>query len=112
MKSYLLKNGVKEKLNPDVLLAAALQTYPATNGVIDGIPAAFLDKQYIIPYLQLVHKEMEAINKDSSDIRNYGGTSQIEFLAVAGEYFFERPKLFQRKHPELYKMLDACFMRS
>ncbi|SDR98030.1 hypothetical protein SAMN05216503_1589 [Polaribacter sp. KT25b] len=82
------------------------------DGVIDGIPAALLDKQYIIPYLQLVHKEMEAINKDTSDIRNYGGTSEIEFLAVAGEYFFERPKLFKRKHPELYKMLDACFMKS
>jgi Mlc titration factor MtfA (ptsG expression regulator) len=81
------------------------------DGVIDGIPAALLDKQYIIPYLQLVHKEMEAINNDTSDIRSYGGTSEIEFLAVAGEYFFERPKLFQRKHPELYKMLDACFMK-
>ena len=62
------------------------------DGVIDGIPAALLDKQYTIPYLQLVHKKMEEINKDKSDIRNYGGTSQIEFLAVAGEYFFERPK--------------------
>ncbi|ARV14203.1 zinc-dependent peptidase [Polaribacter sp. SA4-12] len=82
-----------------------------TDGVIDGIPAALLDKQYTIPYLQLVHKEMEAINNDASDIRNYGGTSQIEFLAVAGEYFFERPKLFKRKHPELYKMLDACFIK-
>ncbi|MEO9569896.1 MAG: M90 family metallopeptidase [Polaribacter sp.] len=81
------------------------------DGVIDGIPAVLLDKQYIIPYLQLVHKKMEAINNDTSDIRNYGGTSQIEFLAVAGEYFFERPKLLKRKHPELYKMLDACFMR-
>ena len=82
-----------------------------TDGVIDGIPAALLDKQYTIPYLQLVHKKMEEINNDTSDIRNYGGTSQIEFLAVAGEYFFERPKLFKRKHPELYKMLDACFVR-
>jgi Mlc titration factor MtfA (ptsG expression regulator) len=83
-----------------------------TDGVIDGIPAVLLDKQYTIPYLQLVHKKMEAINNDTSDIRNYGGTSQIEFLAVAGEYFFERPKLFKRKHPELYKMLDACFIRA
>ncbi len=82
-----------------------------TDGVIDGIPEALLDKQYIIPYLQLVHKEMEAINNDDSDIRNYGGTSEIEFLAVAGEYFFERPKLFKRKHPALYKMLDACFIK-
>jgi Mlc titration factor MtfA (ptsG expression regulator) len=81
------------------------------DGVIDGIPAALLDKQFTIPYLQLVHKEMEAINNDKSDIRNYGGTSEIEFLAVAGEYFFERPKLFKRKHPELYKMLEACFIK-
>jgi Mlc titration factor MtfA (ptsG expression regulator) len=81
------------------------------DGVIDGIPAALLDKQYTIPFLQLVHKKMEEINNDASDIRNYGGTSQIEFLAVAGEYFFERPKLLKRKHPELYKMLDACFIK-
>lgn len=81
------------------------------DGVIDGIPEALLDKQYTIPYLQLVHKKMEEINNDASDIRNYGGTSEIEFLAVAGEYFFERPKLLKRKHPELYKMLDACFVR-
>lgn len=79
------------------------------DGVIDGVPSVLLDKQYIIPWLQLVHKEMEAINNDASDIRHYGGTSEIEFLAVAGEYFFERPKLFQRKHPELYNMLALCF---
>jgi Mlc titration factor MtfA (ptsG expression regulator) len=81
------------------------------DGVIDGIPKMLLDKQYIIPWLQLVHKKMEAINDDKSDIRNYGGTSEIEFLAVAGEYFFERPKLFKRKHPELYKMLELCFVK-
>jgi len=81
------------------------------DGVIDGIPSVLLDKQYIIPWLQLVHIEMEAINNDTSDIRNYGGTSEIEFLAVAGEYLFERPKLFQRKHPELYNMLAICFSK-
>lgn len=81
------------------------------DGVIDGIPKSLLDKQYTIPYLQLVHKKMEEINNDKSDIRNYGGTSQIEFLAVAGEYFFERPKLLKRKHPALYEMLESCFVR-
>ena len=58
-----------------------------------------------------MHQKMEEINNDKSDIRNYGGTSQIEFLAVAGEYFFERPKLLKRKHPELYEMLENCFVR-
>ena len=81
------------------------------DGVVDGIPNALLDKQYTIPYLQLVHKKMEEINNDKSDIRNYGGTSQTEFLAVAGEYFFERPQLLKRKHPALYRMLESCFVK-
>ena len=80
-----------------------------TDGVTDGIPERLLQHQYIAPWLTLMHTEMEAINDDKSDIRNYGGTSQIEFFAVASEYFFERPKLFKRKHPELYEMLSRCF---
>lgn len=80
-----------------------------TDGIIDGIPKSLLGKEYIMPWLELMHKEMEAINNDASDIRKYGGTSQVEFFAVASEYFFERPKLFKQKHPELYYMLKLCF---
>nr|WP_055443309.1 M90 family metallopeptidase [Lacinutrix himadriensis] len=82
-----------------------------TDGQTDGIPAFFLGKEYIAPWLELMHKEMEAINNDASDIRKYGGTSEIEFFAVASEYFFERPKLFKQKHPELYAMLSVCFQQ-
>jgi Mlc titration factor MtfA (ptsG expression regulator) len=63
------------------------------------------------PWLQLMHKEMETINNDKSDIRAYGGTSETEFFAVASEYFFERPALFKRKHRELYEMLAQCFQQ-
>ena len=35
------------------------------------------------------------------------GTS--EFFAVATEYFFERPGVMERKHPELYAMLSRVF---
>jgi len=79
------------------------------DGDTDGIPEGLLEHQYITPWLQLMHTEMEAINNDASDIRAYGGTSQTEFFAVASEYFFERPGLFKRKHPELYAMLVKCF---
>lgn len=82
------------------------------DGEIDGIPEHLLGRDYIKPWLELMHKEMEAINDDESDIRKYGGTSQAEFFAVASEYFFERPKLFKRKHPELYKMLTLCFQQN
>lgn len=82
------------------------------DGQTDGIPEFFIGKEYIEPWLELMHKEMEAINKNASDIRKYGGTSKIEFFAVASEYFFERPKLFKQKHPELYAMLSQCFQKS
>lgn len=79
------------------------------DGTIDGVPSALLDHQYSLPWLDLIHTKMEEINNDKSDIRDYGGTSKIEFFTVAAEYFFERPDLFRRKHPELYAMMVKCF---
>lgn len=82
-----------------------------TDGATDGIPSNLLNHEYSIPWLKLIHEKMEEINNNKSDIRGYGGTSETEFFAVAAEYFFERPKLMQRKHPELYKMLESCFIK-
>ncbi|MGK0385801.1 MAG: Mlc titration factor MtfA (ptsG expression regulator) [Patiriisocius sp.] len=75
----------------------------------DGIPERLLENQYAIPWLNLMHEEMEAIHNNSSDIRKYGGTNQQEFFAVVAEYFSEKPDLLKRKHPKLFKMLEACF---
>lgn len=82
------------------------------DGEDDGVPERLLQRQYITPWLKLMHEEIEAINDNKSDIRDYGGTSEVEFLAVASEYFFERPDLFKRKHPELYEMLEKCFQQN
>ena len=82
------------------------------DGETDGVPERLLQRQYITPWLKLMHEEMEAINDNKSDIRKYGGTSEIEFLTVASEYFFERPKLFKKEHPELYEMLANCFQQN
>ncbi|MDN3595393.1 zinc-dependent peptidase [Zunongwangia endophytica] len=79
------------------------------DGVTDGVPERLLKQAYVIPWLKMVHKNMEAINDNKSDIRKYGGTNEAEFLATASEYFFENPKRMKRKHPDLYKMLSACF---
>jgi uncharacterized protein YecA (UPF0149 family) len=32
-----------------------------------------------------------------------------EFFSVVSEYFFERPKLLAKKHPELYALLEKIF---
>lgn len=79
------------------------------DGVADGVPERLIKQPYVIPWLKLIHEEMEAINNNKSDIRKYGGTNEAEFLAVVSEYFFERPAKFEKNHPELYKMLAECF---
>lgn len=79
------------------------------DGNIDGAPRVLLEKQYAIPWIELMNKKMDEIYENESDINPYGGTNQSEFFAVASEYFFERPKLLERKHTELYKMLERIF---
>jgi Mlc titration factor MtfA (ptsG expression regulator) len=83
-----------------------------TDDQVDGIPEAIMKREYIEPWLELMHKEIEDINNNKSDIRNYATTNQAEFFAVVSEYFFERPKLFKKKHPEIYKMLKECFQQN
>ena len=79
------------------------------DGTIDGVPSLLLEKQYTIPWIDLINQEIDAIYKNKSDINPYGATNKQEFFAVASEYFFERPKLLAQKHPELYKVLEQIF---
>ena len=79
------------------------------DGRIDGVPSVLLEKQYTIPWLDLINKKIEEIYQNRSDINPYGGTNKEEFFAVSSEYFFERPKLLSKKHPELYQLLEEIF---
>jgi Mlc titration factor MtfA (ptsG expression regulator) len=79
------------------------------DGNIDGIPHFVLDKQYTIPWFDLIQTKMDEIHNDKSDINPYGGTNRQEFFAVTSEYFFERPQLLASKHPELYEALEVIF---
>jgi len=80
-----------------------------TDGSVDGIPEFILNRKYIMPWLELMHKEIRRILSDKSDINPYGATNQGEFFAVVSEYFFERPNLLKEKHPELYQLLSVIF---
>ncbi len=80
-----------------------------SDGETDGIPELLLDKQYVLPWLDIIHKQTELKGKGKSDIDSYAFTNKAEFLAVVAEYFFERPELLEEKHPALYKMLAEMF---
>lgn len=80
-----------------------------TDGEIDGLPKVLMDKQYALPWINLMNKEIDRIYAGKSDINPYGGTNRAEFFSVISEYFFERPKLLEEKHPELYALLEKIF---
>jgi Mlc titration factor MtfA (ptsG expression regulator) len=80
-----------------------------SDGVIDGVPRVGLPQDAVGPWLDLVRRKMTEIRQGNSDIDPYGLTSEAEFFAVAAEYFFERPGMMERKHPELYSMLSRIF---
>lgn len=80
-----------------------------SDGTIDGLPAMGLDRAAIGPWIELVRRKMQEMRDGDSDIDPYGLTNEAEFFAVTTEYFFERPGVMERKHPELYAMLSRVF---
>jgi len=79
------------------------------DGIIDGLPLVLNDEAHAVPWLELIRKKTLEVIKKKSDINPYGTTNTQEFLAVAGEYFFERPHLLKSKHPELYEYMTLAF---
>ncbi|MBT8392094.1 MAG: peptidase, partial [Ignavibacteriaceae bacterium] len=80
-----------------------------SDGSVDGIPSVLLEKQYSIPWIDLINKKIDEIYDGKSDINPYGGTNRAEFFSVVSEYFFERPKLLAKNHPDLYNLLEKIF---
>jgi len=79
------------------------------DGAIDGVPDAILNRQYTLPWLDLMNLKIDGIYQNKTDINPYGGTNRAEFFSVTSEYFFERPKLLKQKHPQLYDLLQEVF---
>jgi Mlc titration factor MtfA (ptsG expression regulator) len=80
-----------------------------SDGVIDGVPGVGLDRKAVGPWVDLVRRKMAEIEEGTSDINRYALTNEAEFFAVLAEYFFERPGVLERKHPELYVALERVF---
>jgi MtfA peptidase len=107
-----LHHGFSNKTDKhNVAIHEFIHLIDKADGAIDGIPEVFMQNENIMPWLHLMYEKMEAIRNDNSDIHPYGSTNEAEFLGVAAEYFFERPDLFKRKHPELYEMMSKIFRK-
>ena len=80
-----------------------------SDGATDGMPEILVRHQYAIPWLKMIHEEMRRIEAGQSDINPYALTNEAEFLAVAAEYFFQKPEQLKQHHPELYLQLSQIF---
>ena len=105
-----LKHGFKnESDKKNTAIHEFVHLIDKTDGSIDGIPSLLLEKQYSIPWIDLINKTIDEIYDGKSDINPYGGTNRAEFFSVVSEYFFERPKLLAKNHPDLYDLLKRIF---
>ena len=110
LSQHALRQGFSNKTDKaNTAIHEFIHLVDKTDGDVDGVPEVLMQHQYVLPWLDLAHKNIKEIMKNSSDINPYGATNQAEFLAVAAEYFFERPDLLKRKHPELNSMLEKMF---
>ncbi len=80
------------------------------SGSIDGIlPSPFLSKKEREKWLGVIDHEISRLKKNESDFKEYALRSRAEFIAVAAEYFFERPLEMKEKHFKLYTMMQKMF---
>ncbi len=77
-------------------------------GHANGIPS-FMPWGAVRPWLHVMHAETTRIHRHQSILRDYAGTNDAEFFAVATEMFFEQPERMKDKHAELYALMVTTY---
>lgn len=108
-RAALTKGFSKNSGRENAAIHEFIHLLDKADGDTDGIPETFIPHEYAKPWLKMMHNEMHRIREGHSDINPYALTNEAEFLAVASEYFFEKPSELQHKHPELYASLSQIF---
>lgn len=82
------------------------------DGTMDGFPERLENYRVSQGWFALVQKKIHEIERERTGISRYGSTNPAEFFAVASEYFFERPELMEKKHPQLYRWLTEFYQQN
>jgi MtfA peptidase len=83
------------------------------DGAVDGTPLLDQRSQYVA-WARVLNAEYERLRRDSwlgrpTVLDDYGTTDPAEFFAVATECFFEKPRVLEKRHPELYLELKSFY---
>jgi Mlc titration factor MtfA (ptsG expression regulator) len=111
-KAALLQGFANPQDHQNVGIHEFAHLLDEADGVIDGVPQVALPAHLLKPWAATMHREIEALRANKSDINPYAGTNEAEFFAVVTEYFFEKPDQLQAHHPELYALLTELLHQS
>ncbi len=84
----------------------------AADGDTDGIPHILMDKQYVLPWINLVHKELEDLKQENSDINPYGNTNKTDFLPWPRNIFLSGQIFLRRSILKCINKCNACLKQS
>lgn len=83
------------------------------SGDIDGVlPVPFLSRRERTEWLKMIDNEMLKLKKGSSLFHPYALKNRAEFIAVAAEFFFERPLEMKENHPALHCAMEKIFRQN
>ena len=87
----------------------------AQDGAFDGTPI-LRDRSMYIAWARVLGDEFSALRDrvqthQPTDLDPYGATNPAEFFAVVTECFFQSPKQFRERHPELYDELRGFYQQ-
>jgi Uncharacterized protein conserved in bacteria len=110
-KQYLIQGFESMNGKSNVGIHEFAHLIDQADGVIDGIPKAFMPEELLKPWTKIMYAEIDRIAKNRSDMNPYALTNEAEFFAVACEYFFENPDKFKEKHGQLYELMNQIFRK-
>ena len=111
-KRALHKGFANEKDHRNTAIHEFVHLIDFEDGAIDGLPEVLLEQQYVIPWIDLMEKEIQKIWDDDSEFNDYAGTNRMEFFAEVSVFFFEDPDKLQKSNPELYALLKKIYMNN
>lgn len=112
LSKWELRQGfVNGGSNRNVAIHEFVHLLDKMDGTLDGVPELLLERKYVARWKELMEETMDAIRRSESDVDAYAATSPVECFAVLSEYYFEQPKVFQFRHPELSEMLGRVYKR-
>lgn len=111
-KPHLYQGFLNARDKQNVGIHEFVHLIDMADGQCDGFPERLKEFAFVMPWMDFVSKKTQEIIHKKSNIRDYAATNPAEFLSVASEYFFERPRMLQKKHPELCKALEAFYQQN